>query len=145
MKIKFLKGKKKISALKISKTILILSLFIIPLALPLINIPNPKRKPIDSDTALNYLYELEYYIEESGNTDICLYFIEYMNDKNIEDFTKCLNESYNNGYQNAYDEVEGKISETQANAYEEGWTDGYEQGYKDNASNLPYNNSIDQE
>lgn len=80
---------------------------------------------ISTDTAHEYLYELQDYVSATGDTDIYLYFLEgvdrdYLDGYMEDTYRSIRNEAYQDGYSDGcYD------------GYEDGKESGYETGYED--------------
>jgi hypothetical protein len=140
-----MKINKYVSVWDVVKVILIFLMFAVPFALYFIDIPSPKKDPIDSDTALEYLHELEYYVEESGDTDIYLYFLEHMEENPPEEYEERMTESYNAGYQDAFNEALDKEHNIIGQSYQDGYVIGYSVGYSDKSSHLPYDDSVERQ
>ena len=86
----------------------------------------PQSKPMDSDTAIEYLWELKEYVERTGNTDIYLYFLEDMNSEYLESY---LEDKVYSGYLDEY--IEDAYASWFEDAYMEGYSDGYGEGFSD--------------
>lgn len=83
----------------------------------------------DSDEAFDYLYALQDYITQTGDTDMYLHFLEDMDSDYLRDFIEdhiYTEDLVHDAYYEGYDEGYEHGLET---GYENGWSDGwYEAG-----------------
>lgn len=106
---------------KVIKVILIVLSCVAFLVVSVIDIPFFRQKPISKDYARLYFEEINYYVEQSGDTSIYDELLDYMDERQIDEYTERIGESYGNGYQDAYNELED------SGEYATGYDDGYDE------------------
>lgn len=79
------------------------------------------NKESKKDYARLYFEEINYYVEQSGDTSIYDELLDYMDERQIDEYTERIGESYGNGYQDAYNELED------SGEYATGYDDGYDE------------------
>lgn len=61
------------------------------------------RAPVDTNTAIDYISELHYYVEETGDTDIYLWLLEGMDYDYLKEYLEeTLSDSFEEGYQKGF-------------------------------------------
>lgn len=120
-----------------------LLVYLLAVVILLTGCTNKKPEPISSDLALEYLRELQDYVEQTGDTDIYLYILEDIDRDYLLDYMEdTLSETYYEGWNDCYDEIEANKDEWFWDGYYCGAVDGYEEGYADGSNGLPFNEEM---
>ena len=102
-----------------------------------------ERESTSYQDGLDYLWELQNYVANTGDTDVYLYLLEDMDRDYLLNFMEdYISEAYSDGWNDCEAEIEENREEAFWDGYYCGAIDGYDDGYADGSNGLPFNQEM---